>query len=40
MSTAERFAWGVLSLVAIIVLLRWRGTPEDERKVRPPEGPK
>jgi hypothetical protein len=33
-------AWGVLSFIALIVWCRWRGTPEDEKKVRPPEVPK
>jgi hypothetical protein len=28
MSTAERIAWGLLSLIG----LRWRGTPEDQKK--------
>jgi hypothetical protein len=37
MSTEERIAWGLLSLIALIAWLRWRGTPEDERKVRRPE---
>jgi hypothetical protein len=43
MSLAERIAWGVwglLSFIVLIVWLRWEGTPEDERKVRPPEVPK
>ena len=40
MSTAERIAWGLLSFIVLIVWLRWRGTVEDEKKVRPPEVPK
>jgi hypothetical protein len=31
MSTAERIAWGLLSLIVLIVWLRWRGIPEDEK---------
>ena len=27
MSTAERIAWGLLSFIALIVWLRWEGTP-------------
>ena len=41
--TAERTAWGfwgVLSFIALIVWLRWVGTPEDQREVTPPEVPK
>ena len=41
--TAERIAWGacgVLSFIALIVWCRWRGTPEDQREVTPPELPK
>ena len=41
--TAERIAWGacwVLSFIALIVWLRWVGTPEDQREVTPPEVPK
>jgi hypothetical protein len=41
--TAERIAWGacgVLSFIVLIVWLRWVDTPEDEKKVRPPEVPK
>jgi hypothetical protein len=40
--TAERITWGalgLLSFIALIVYLRWEGTPEDQ-KVTPPEGPK
>jgi hypothetical protein len=37
---AERIAWGVLSFIALIVWLRWVGTPEDQREVTPPEVPK
>ena len=40
MSTAERIAWGLLSFILLIVWLRRRGTPEDQRKVTPPEEPK
>jgi hypothetical protein len=40
MSTAERIAWGLLSLIALIGWLRWRGTPEDQDKVNPPQVPK
>jgi hypothetical protein len=42
MSTAERIAWGALGLLSFITLiawLRWEGSPEGERKVRPPEVP-
>jgi len=39
-STAERIAVGVLSLIALIGWCRWRGTPEDQGKVRPPRVPK
>jgi hypothetical protein len=35
MSTAEKIVWGLLSLIALIVLLRWLGTPEDQQKLRP-----
>jgi hypothetical protein len=41
--SAERIAWGtwgVLSFIALIVWYRWRGTPEDQREVTPPELPK
>ena len=38
--TAERIAWGVLSFIALIAWCRWRGTPEDQREVTPPEVPK
>jgi hypothetical protein len=40
MNTAERIAWGLLSFIALIVLLRWLGTPEDQQKLRPPQVPK
>jgi len=39
----ERIAWGtlgVLSFVALIVWLRWRGTQEDQKKDEPPQVPK
>jgi hypothetical protein len=41
--TAERIAWGawgVLSFIALIVWLRWEGTPEDQKKDEPPQVPK
>jgi hypothetical protein len=41
--TAERIArgvLGVLSFIALIVWCRWRGNPEDQREVTPPELPK
>jgi len=37
--TAERIAWsiwGVLSFIALIVWCRWRGTPQDQRKMSLP----
>ena len=40
---AERIiwsAWGVLSFIALIVYLRWAGTPEDQGKGEPPKVPK
>jgi hypothetical protein len=43
MSTEEwiaRGALGLLSFIVLIVWLRWEGTPEDQRKMTPPEGPK
>jgi hypothetical protein len=43
MSTVEKIAWGALGLLSFIVLivwLRWEGTPEDQRKLTPPEEPK
>jgi hypothetical protein len=40
MSTAERIAWGLLSLIVLIALLRWLGTPEDQQKLKPPQVPK
>jgi hypothetical protein len=40
MSTAERIAWGLLSFIALIVWLRWEGTPEDQNKDEPPQVPK
>ena len=40
MSTAERIAVGVLSLIALIGWCRWRANPEDQAKVRPPKLPK
>src|SRR5262249_35706334 len=41
--TAERIArgaCGVLSFIALITWCRWRGTPQDQREVTPPEVPK
>jgi hypothetical protein len=41
--TAERIAWGalgLLSFIALIVWLRWEGTPEDQNKDEPPQVPK
>jgi len=35
LSTAERIAVGVLSLIALIVYLRWRGPPQDQKKKGP-----
>jgi hypothetical protein len=32
-------ALGLLSFIALIILLRWLGTPEDQKKV-PPQVPK
>ena len=42
MSTADRIVgvWGLLSFIALIVWLRWEGTPEDHREVTAPEVPK
>ena len=40
MSPAERIALGVLSLIALIGWCRWRGTPDDQGKVRSPKVPK
>jgi hypothetical protein len=40
---AERIAWsawGLLSFIALIVWLRWEGTPEDQNKDEPPRMPK
>jgi hypothetical protein len=39
MSTAEIAwgAWGLLSFIALIVWLRWEGTPEDQRPKRQAE---
>ena len=39
MTTAERIAWGLLSLIVLIVWLRWR-TAQDQRKDGPPQLPK
>jgi hypothetical protein len=33
-------ALGLLSFIALIILLRWLGTPEDQKKVAPPRVPK
>jgi len=35
--TAERLARGVLSFIALIAWCRWRGTTDDEKKVRKEE---
>jgi hypothetical protein len=35
-----RGAVGLLSFIALIALLRWLGTPEDQRKMTPPRVPK
>ena len=38
MDTAEGIVWpalGLLSFIALIILLRWLGTPEDQKKVPP-----
>jgi hypothetical protein len=32
LNTTERIAWGLLSFIALIVYLRWAGTPEDQKK--------
>ena len=32
MSTAERIAWGLLSLIGLITWVRWRGTSQDQKK--------
>jgi len=42
MTTAEiaRGVWGVLCFVALIVYLRWEGTPKDQGELTPPEVPK
>jgi hypothetical protein len=37
MSTAERIAWGLLSLTVLIAWLRWHYTPQDEKRVGPPQ---
>ena len=33
-------ACGVLNFIALVVWLRWVGTPEDQREVTPPGVPK
>jgi hypothetical protein len=40
--TAERIAWGACGVLSFIVLIVWLrvDTPEDEKKVRPPEVPR
>jgi hypothetical protein len=38
MNTAERIAWGLLSLIVLIAWLRWRYTPQDEKSGASPEG--
>jgi hypothetical protein len=40
LSTAERIALGVLSLIALIGWCRWRGTPQDQGKVKFPKVPR
>jgi hypothetical protein len=35
LSTAERIVVGMLSLIALIVYLRWRGPPQDQKKKGP-----
>jgi hypothetical protein len=35
--TAERLARGVLSFIALIAWCRWRGTTDDEKKVKKEE---
>jgi hypothetical protein len=43
MSPAERIiwgAWGLVSFIALIVWLRWMGTPEDHKKDEAPKVPK
>jgi hypothetical protein len=41
MSPAERFALGLLSFIGLIVYLRWRGPPEDQKKKDvPPKAPR
>jgi hypothetical protein len=43
MDTAEGIVWaalGLLSFIALIVLLHWLGTPEDQQKLRLPQVPK
>jgi hypothetical protein len=43
MSTEEwiaRGALGLLSFIILIVLLRWLGPPEDQKKDEPPKVPK
>jgi hypothetical protein len=37
MSTAERISWGLLSLIVLIVWLRWHYTPTIEKRVGPPQ---
>jgi hypothetical protein len=32
MSSAEKIAWGLLSFIVLIVLLRWLGPPKDQKK--------
>jgi hypothetical protein len=39
MSPAERFALGLLSFIGLIVYLRWRGPPEDQKKRVPSSQP-
>jgi hypothetical protein len=39
LNTTERIAWGLLSFIALIVYLRWEGTPEDRKKNQKKNGP-
>ena len=43
MSTVEGIiwgAWGLVSFIALIVWLRWAGTPEDQKRDEPSPEPK
>ena len=37
MNTAERIVWGLLSFIVLIGWLRWHYTPQDEKRVGPPQ---